>query len=172
MTKLTTKLAVAAAIASTTVAGGAVAAIFSQTATIEILDALSVSEATQMNFGIIETPSANVDVVITTAGATTGTTATFIDASAVAAGVYTITGTDTNTLNITASNVGSVTNLNFTDIVGNLASGGDVDLDTTGMTNVSFTTSDQIVIGATLAVTNGIAAGTYAPDFNLDVSYN
>lgn len=162
------------AIASAMIAGQANADTFSQTATIDVLDALAVTEVEQMDFGKIGTPSGDVVVHLTAAGGNGGsTTATMVDTSSMAAGEYKITGSSTNTISIQVTDAGSVAGFEFTEFSGSYDSGGALDFITerTGQAAPGGGAGKTLVLGAKLAVADAVTNGTYAPDFDIDINY-
>jgi len=149
-------------------------AVFNQTADIEVLRALTITENERLNFGVIDLPGSDVKVHITTSGVVgaTETTATHINTTPIKMGEYTIKGSDSSQISITASNGGSVSGLTFERIEASYDSGPDVDLIAAALTGSAPTTTGKtLLVGAVLNVAAGITEGTYTPDFKLNIDY-
>lgn len=152
---------------------GATAATFTQDSFVEILDALTLTETQQLNFGVIEKPTSAVVVAVDTAGSVAGaSTATHLDASSVAAGTYDITGSAGSTVEISATDGANVAGLAFTAMTGSFAGGSDTDILGGSITGATLTAGpDSLAVGAELTVQNTVVAGQYAPEFDIVVNY-
>ena len=74
--------------------------VFSKNATVKIVTPLTLSTTTDLNFATVEKPASGTQtVVVDTAGATTGSTATIVGGTPTA-GVYAVTGDATNQISI------------------------------------------------------------------------
>lgn len=144
------------------------------TATIDVVDALGMSQNTQMDFGKIGTPSGDVVVHLTQAGGNGGsTTATMVDTSSMAAGSYKITGSSNNTISISAANGGGVAGFTFTELNCKYNGGAETDIIAGAKTAQAAPTGSgkNLVCGAKLTVADAVTEGTYAPDVDITVNY-
>ncbi len=172
-TKLTTltKLALVAAIATTTSVGVAKAATFSESATISIVQALSLSQTTQMNLGVVQRPSSGTQTAIVSTAGTPSGTITYVDNAAVRAGAYSIAGSALNTISISAVDDANVAGLTFTALSGSYNGGSATNL-LTGITGgVAPGAGKTLNVGGTLQVASTVVEGIYAPSFTLTVNY-
>jgi hypothetical protein len=138
---------------------------------IQVRDALAIAETTGLNFGQIETPSSQVTAIVSTAGSTSGT-ANFLDTTNAAAGVYSISGSALETIDISVSDSGNVTGMAFTAVSGNYDSttGGDM---LAGITaQAAPGTGTNLTLGATLTIEDTVTEGNYSPELQIDVTYN
>ncbi len=162
------------ATASVIVIGSSAQAItLSTSGDIKVRNALAVTESQKLNFGTIETPTSTVNVHITKAGVVGGSnTATHLDTAAIQEGVYSITGSALDTIDISASNNSNVAGMSFTAITGDYGSTTDGDI-LAGITNQTAPgTGEDLTIGAVLQVADTVTEGNYAPAFTIEVSYN
>lgn len=169
-------LATTALVSSAVMANTAHALTDTFTATIDVLDALAMSQSTQMNFGKIGTPgSSGVVVHLTSGGAEGGsTTATIVDATDFAAGVYKITGSANNTISISGANVGGEAGFTFTELLCSYDGGGETNIIAAPKTTQAAAGSGgkNLTCGAKLAVANTVTEGNdYAPDLSITVDY-
>lgn len=154
-----------AAVAAAMTAGSAMAADATGTANASIVQAIAISEDTQMSFGSVSpSTTASGTVVLSATGGTTDSNVTRLSGGTAAAGAFTVTGGTgaTYALTLPASDV-------------TLTSGGDT------MTAGSFTSnssgtltggSESFGVGATLNVGISQAAGTYTGSYTVTVNYN
>lgn len=155
-------------------AGTANALTSSFTASIEVRDALGMSQNTQMNFGTMQTAGADRVVHLTQAGANgTGTTATMIDTAAMAAGSYKITGSANNTININGTD-GGTANFTFTNINCKYDGGSETDIIASTISTAAAPTSagKNLVCGAKLTVAAAVTDGSYTPALDITVAYD
>jgi hypothetical protein len=145
----------------------------SSTGDIKVRNALKIAEVTRPNFGIIEKPSTDVAVSLSTSGATAGTTASFIDNSMARAGEYKISGSSISTINISAVDNGNVPGLSFSAITADYGSNNDLNLKT-GAANQPAPTAagTTLKVGGTLNVASSVTEGDYTPGFTISANYN
>jgi len=167
------KLLSAASFGVLAIASSANAASISTHGDIKIRDALNISETQTMDFGTIETPTSNVVVEVTTAGSVGGsTTANHIDSSSVQEGIYSISGSALDTIDISASDNANVPGMSFTAITGDYSGTTAGDL-LAGITNQTAPgAGTDLEIGAKLTVLNTVSEGDYQPGFTITVNYN
>lgn len=153
------------------VCGVAKAETFSAVAELFVRNALSIEEIRGLNFGTIEKPSSTVTATVAFNGSTSGS-ATFIDDSDASEGRYRIRGSSLETINVTASNIGNVSGINFTDIEGKYK-GNTGDL-MSGMSGLAAPKANGTVleIGATLTVDSSVSAGDHQAGFIIEVNYD
>jgi len=147
---------------------------FSQDSRIDILRALNVTETQKMDFGVIEEPVDDVRVHVTAEGfISTSNTATHIDTSTVAAGIYQVFGSDLSSISISARNGGSVPSMTFETLHASYGAQYSDDLLTSPLTALGApgAMGTELAMGAILKVNAGTTEGTYAPDFILEVNY-
>jgi len=151
--------------------GNASAATFNQTGTISVLPAITVSQTAQLDFGSVAIPAAGTETVIVTIDNTTGSgTATFLN-STVADGEFNITGSTTNTVNISATGT-DASGIVWSAITGNYSGGAIADLTATTATLAAPGVGSVLKVGATITVASTMTAGTYSPAYALDISYD
>ena len=143
------------------------------TADIDVLDALSMSQNTQMNFGKMATPSADVVVHLTQAGGNGGsTTATMIDTASMAAGSIKIAGSSASTISISGADGGGVAGFEFTQLNCKFNAGAESDIIGAAKTaQAAPGVGKNLVCGAKLSVADAVVDGTYAPDYDITVNY-
>jgi len=154
---------------------------FDKTADIEILRALTIREDEPLNFGVIDLPGANgVKVQIDTNGniLTPSNPATHIDTTNLSEGEYTISGSDSSSISITARDLATYSDISFDSMHASYGNGTATDLmDGTGLTNLAAPTSSgpnlgtKLKIGAVLNVAANTPEASYAPAFQLNIDY-
>ena len=136
------------------------------TASAEIITALKIVKDTDLNLGTIA-PDADVATVfvLTPAGATTGSTATDMDATGRSVATFTITGEDGETFEITID----------PSITLSGGTGPDMTLTLTpdlGLTGNAFSSgSATLNVGGSLALAANQGSGTYSGTINVSVAY-
>jgi len=170
MKKLLTTLAIGTALMS----GAAMAENFEFNATIDIVETLKVKEARQMDFGVIERPASDVKVHITKNSVVgNGNTATHLDTSTIASGLYKISGSALKSISIAAKDAGNVAGMSFASLDGSYNGGIEKDILTSPLTGQAAPTltGKDLVLGGVLNVSPTVQEGTYEPAFVLDVNY-
>lgn len=167
------KLLSLASVSAIAIASSASAVDLTTSGDIKVRNALSVAETQKLNFGTIETPSSTVNVHVTKAGVVGGSnTASHIDTSTIQEGIYTVTGSALDTIDISAADNGNVAGMTFTDITGDYGTTTDGDI-LTGITSQAAPgNGTALTLGAILQVTNVVTEGDYAPGFTVTVNYN
>lgn len=167
------KLLSLATVSTVAIASSASAVNLSTSGDIKVRDALAVAETQKLNFGTIETPTSTVNVHITKAGVVgNSTTASHLDTSAVQEGIYTISGSALDTIDISASDNANVAGMTFTNITGDYGNSVDADI-LAGITNQQAPgAGEDLTIGAILQVAGTVTEGDYAPGFTVTVNYN
>lgn len=123
-----------------------------------------------LNFGKAELPSAGVDetIIVSPEGAVSGT-ATITSAAEVTAGSYTVSGDDTETIQITVSGTADDAGLLISDFV--LSYGGvTVDNGSSGIT-APGSGGTALNIGGTLNIPSDIESGVFTPAYTIEVEY-
>ncbi len=145
---------------------------FSPSASITIVSAVGVSEQQGLNFATINKPETSVVVEVTPDGALgSNTTASMAGGSSPTAGVYTISGSATQTISITASNVGNVEGISFNAISGKYNNGSTVNLVSGVSGLVPPGAGKALALGGTLTIQPTIGTGTFAPQIALNINY-
>jgi hypothetical protein len=145
--------------------GGAYAATQTVTATIKFLSDLTITQTTAPNFGYVKAATA-ATYVLSTAGAVTGGTS---EGGAPAAGSYTLAGSATQLINISAggytANGASTPSLATCKYNGVAIAGADC-------TGAGLAASGPLLVGLTVTTTAAGADGvTNTPSFTLTVVY-
>ncbi len=135
------------------------------TATAEIAAAITVTEDTGMDFGIIGADVAGDTITIDTADSVSATGASDLSGTP-ASGVFTATGTASSTVGISFSSGDTLTGSGTAMPLGNFAhdAGGSPALDGSG--SLTFN------VGADLTVNASQVAGTYTGNYTVTVDYN
>jgi len=141
---------------------------FGQTATVSVLQAISVTEGTKLNFGVVQKPSTGSQTAIVGLSDDASGTINFAD-NTVASGDYTITGDATNLITIDATDLADVTGLTLTEFTANYNTAA-YTLGDPGA--AAPDTGKALIVGATLNVASTVANGTLTPGFNLTVTYD
>ena len=152
---------------------------FTQSADIEIVEGLNVTETQRMNFGVVERPVGNSVIAVATSDANNHSklTANYIDMSPVQHGRYLISGSSNRTINISTSDVNNIAGLDIKQMWGSYKRSGQSDLSVpnylTGVTN-AFPPAEgsTAYIGASIEIDPSVNEGEYQPQFNLTVSYD
>lgn len=170
-------LATTAIISGVTLANNAHALSYTATASVETRTALGMSQSQAMNFGVAEVSGSNVVIHLNDNNSGSNTTATMIDDSAMADGLYSITGSSTATISISASDAGNASGFEFTELNCKYNGGSAVQLIGSSSTNITSGTAPGGA-GRTLdcddvelTVTGGTSAGTYSPQISFTVNY-
>lgn len=135
----------------------------SATALADIVEALSITETTQMDFGNIVPHTSTEDVTLSDAGVITCTNTTCY--GTVSQGVFSVTGTDSSTVNVT-----------YTDGILQDSGANTMNLDVDGAGNDSTLVLDGTLnVGGVLSVGASQAEGAYSTanntDYTVTVSY-
>ena len=141
---------------------------------IEIREALAISETTGINFGQVETVASGIgEITVDKTGSLSATGTNILDSTSASQGVFSITGSATETIDIDIDDGGNVSGMSFTDITGDYGSTTDGDF-LTGVTaqDAPGTSGTDLTIGATLQVNDTVAEGTYTPEIVINVNYN
>lgn len=162
------KLAVAVAMASVC-SGAAYAAAFDGSATATVVEPLSISEDTPMNFGSLGAGPSGGTVVLDQADGVTATGDVNLLGGAVASGDFTISGEPNATYSISygpgSLDTSPTSTAMVVDTINSNASG---TLDGAG--------SESITVGATLNVNGGQPAGNYSTangsPYTITINYN
>ena len=156
--------------ASTFAFSSAHADTFSQSATVEFVSPITVTENTQLNFGTVETGAgAGTTLILDTAGAITGTaSANYI--SGAAAGDFSVNAQG-STISIEVNNFGANT-VTLSTPTCSYDGAGAAGCDTTITGLATDGTDKTLLIGATLTLAGSEGAGsTYSPTFDIVVNY-
>lgn len=152
-------------------ASASTAETLTSSADIEVRTALSISETQSLNFGKIEKPTSQVTATVSTAGASSGT-ATYIDTTDVAPGIFLITGSASETINISVTDLQNVAGFEFTNVKGNYGSTTNGNL-LTGITGQDAPgAGENLTIGATMTIESFVTEGDYTPGFQVEVNYD
>jgi len=169
------KLLSMATISAIAVSSAVQAADLSTKGQIKVRNAIAVAENQVLNFGTIEKPVGSaVDVAVTTGGVVDGgdTTATHIDTADVKEGKYTISGSFTDTIDITAADNANVAGMSFTEITG-LYDSNSADLLAGGLSaQAAPGAGTELKVGGILNVATTVTEGDYEPGFTITVNYN
>lgn len=143
-------------------------------ATVNILQPLTISANNNMNFGKVTKPATTGTVVLTSAGAISGTTGGITTAGgSPAAGTVNIAGDSTQTVHITVTDTTSVAGLSLSSFTGTF---GGQPLSGGSLTGATLTGgSDTFSIGATLNINSqagGFTTGVKTPTYTVDVAYD
>lgn len=136
--------------------------------------ALMVNETTGLDFGFVERPQfGSAEVEVTVSGVVgSATTAKHIDNSMVSSGSYIITGSATDMINISASNVSNISGISFRKIYASYDGGGVGDIMNAPLGILTAPGDGRILnIGALLEVSAAVPEGEYYPEFDLDINY-
>lgn len=144
---------------------------YTVTAAIEIVNPIRMSEVQPLNFASIEQPQSQVVVHVTTNGGV-GNNTTADMAGSPSAGIFTITGSDTQSISIMAKDASTVNGMAFTAVTGLYDDASDQDL-IAGASSLAAPGSAgrQLALGAELTIQPNIAIGQYAPELQLEISY-
>lgn len=139
----------------------------------KIVSALTLTENTALHFGTMAIPTATSTVSVTTGGSrtSTGTITLLAQAPTFTNAAYTVNGSIGSTYSITvpANEVVTISNGTVTMEVNDFQA---LAASSAVSPNLGAGGSDTFVVGATLELANGQAAGVYTGTFNVAVNYN
>ncbi len=147
---------------------------FKQEAVIRIVDAITVKEAKQMDFGTIEKPARDTKVHLTLKNSLGDQNeAKHLDTSTLSAGAYKIFGSEKNSISIAARDGASVPGLRFLELNASYDSSIEQNIMEEPLTaqNAPGADGKELRMGGVLLVSPSVATGTLYPDFTLEVSY-
>lgn len=138
---------------------------------IAVMDPLKIEELDTLNFGTIEKPTERVWVGVKRNGNSEGT-ANLLDTSEVKNGLVKISGSNTETINMQATDLETYPDLSFRRIRGEY--GDSIIKLKQGKSNITppTTSGTEMLIFARLWVENTITTGDYEPAFSIEVLYD
>jgi len=158
-----TFLALTAAVAVMSAAASAMAADVTGTANASVVQAIEITENTQMSFGTIASTGTAGTVVLAPAGGTTATNVTELAGGTAAAAQFTVSGGDSAAYTLTLPTSTTLSNGSETMAVSSFTENATETLNGSG--------SETFNVGATLAVGAAQAAGTYSGTYTVTVNY-
>lgn len=136
---------------------------------VEIVEDITVTPgANQLDFGLLTSPSASVDVTLDTANVI-NVPAGIQTLGGESRGEFTVSAQTGQNIIISASPAGADSGFSLSSMVLNYNSGGEVS-GTTGAV-AADSGGQPLYVGGTLTVPAGANSGNYTPTYNLDITY-
>jgi len=138
---------------------------------IQIVKAIKIEEVQRLNFGKIEKPTQTVDAAISLNGTTSGS-ATFIDTSEVAIGIFEILGSDTESVNIKVTPMNNGPYMGYNKMEGKYGSTNIANLFVGGANLQPPGNGVQLDLAGSLKIRSTVPEGLHEPAFSREVNYD